>query len=287
MNIFLCEKCDKLNEEKTINLNNNSENNKYNNTIYYCNSLYNSYISSIKNINELNNESYKLQNQEEELQIIEYPYEKKKESQNNYSKSTLKQYNFDINENISEINSQLKSSSIKKLFSTLNKQKPVNKKKNILLNNDSLKKNNNYEIYFLKNNQKQNLTNSSDLKVNNNNKRNSKNKSKLNKVILNKYLKLEDNNPQNNSWTQIRTNNSFLQKRISFNNKKKNDYKLKNSNKKIEKRNRSSKNKYKNKYIIINNIKGKNNNNILIDKIISKNVKTTNSFINKKSNLNI
>ena len=281
MNIFLCKKCDKLTEEKTININNKTEENKFKNEIYYCNSLYNSYFSSIKYMNVANNSSYKLQNQSDELQIIDYSYEKGIESQNNYSKSTLKKYNFDNNnDDINEV--QIKSSSIKEIYSNLNnKKKCINNKKKILIYNDNLKTNNNFESYFLKNNQNQLITNNVDIKENNSMKRYNKNKSKLNKVKLNKNL----NNTKNNSWTQSKTNNSFFQKGIEFNNKKNINYKENNINEKSEKKNNSNKNNYKNKCIYLNNIKPKKENTILINEMICKKLKKINSSINKKNNL--
>ena len=130
MNIFFCKKCDKLNEEKVIKINNILDDNKFKDINYYTNSLYNSYISSHKYINDLKTSSNNIQ--EDELQIIEYPYKVRKESNNNFSKSTLKKYDFDDDNNI-EIKSKVKQISIKQIFDNLNKKKLVNRKKNILL----------------------------------------------------------------------------------------------------------------------------------------------------------
>ena len=84
MNVLLCKKCDKINEENTLNIIYNTEPNNY----YYISTFYNPYYNSPKQFNKL--KSHKLQSQEDELQIIEYPYEQKRESRNNNSKSTIK-----------------------------------------------------------------------------------------------------------------------------------------------------------------------------------------------------
>lgn len=252
MNIFFCKKCDKLNEEKVIKLN-ISEDMKYNNINYYNNILYNSQ-KFIKDFKTLPNN-----NQEDELQIIEYPYEERKESNNNCSKSTLKKYNFD-DDNIIEIKCKAKPTSIKEIFYNLHKKKTINRKKNIFLNNDFFMSNNNFDYYFLKKNQKKFIVHN----MNNNNKRFSKNKIKLSELNVNKT------NNINNSLDQKR-NDNIIKKIIPL--KKKNSFNY-------------FKMKYNNSSIIkTNTIKKKKESSVLINNIIKK-IKTIDSNINKKNNFN-
>ena len=166
----MCRKCDKFNEEKPININNCTENYKYNDVIYYTNELYDYYISSQNYINNLNfmnniknknnNPNKNLQYQEEELQIIEYPYEECYDSVNNCSKTTIKKYNLDDNiEN--DISPVKTTSSIKNIFSNISKKKLIKKKKNILLKGELSNPNNNNNksgSYFLKRRPKKFLT---------------------------------------------------------------------------------------------------------------------------------
>ena len=65
---------------------------KNNNNHNYQNTIFDSYISSKNIINDIKFSKRKLSFQEDELQIIDYPYayEEKRESPYNNSKSTLK-----------------------------------------------------------------------------------------------------------------------------------------------------------------------------------------------------
>ncbi len=272
MNIFLCKKCDKLNEEKALNMICNTEPNKYNDIIYYKNTLYNSYYSSQKYLNKLN--STKLPSQEDELQIIDYPYEQKNESKNNFSKSTLKIYNFEEdNLNINELNKPVKNYLIKNIFTNIKQ-----KKKNIMLNR------NNFKYYFLKNpkcpvhiNNTYNSSKSNDTGIKNKNKINTRNNKKKIDVNYNK-----------NNLNKIADVNSFHKVNTNINNKfkdKKTFCSVKNV--KEEKNNVSNRNinNYKNKCLSINNMK-KNDNLILIKQAIRRKLKTMNCSLNKKTNLN-
>lgn len=140
MNFFLCKKCDKFNEEKPVNAHNCTENYKYNDVIYYTNAFYDTYINSKNysgfNYNNnkdilINNPNVKLQNQEDELEIIEYPYEYSHESINNCSKSTLKKYNLNDDDiNMMTINSnESKKTSIKDIFVNMSRKKIIMKEK--------------------------------------------------------------------------------------------------------------------------------------------------------------
>ena len=312
MNFFLCKKCEKFNEEKPVNINNCTENYKYNDAIYYTNALYDIYVNSKKyndfNFNNkintvINNPNKKLQNQDDELEIIEYPYEYSHESINNCSKSTLKKFNLNEDDiNMMTINSnESKQTSIKDIFINMSRKKNHYERKNLLLNRKSFKNsnndnkiNNNFKTYFLKNKkQKKYLTVGSGLRISNTIKkpcntqpifRNIKHNGKLNAGKNNKNF-LKDYKDVNNSSKILKSNHSF-QKGIS---KIKNKESYNNFKPKILPKTHKEKNNYsnlgKNKSIFGFNNK-KRDYTMLINEVIKKKLKKKDSSIKDRSNLN-
>jgi hypothetical protein len=311
MNFFLCKKCDKFNEEKPVNIHNCTENYKYNDVIYYTNALYDTYVNS-KNYNGfnynnntdkvINNPNKKLQNQEEELEIIEYPYEYSHESINNCSKSTLKKYNLNDDDiNMMTINSnESKQASIKDIFVNISRKKNHYGKKNILLNRESFKINNNdnninnnFKTYFLKNKkQKKYLTVDTGLRISNTIKKpcntqpifkNMKHNGKLNVGKNNKSI-LKDYKGVNNSFKILKSNHSFqngipkIKNKDSFNSFKP----------KILPKTHEEKNHYNNfgKNKSIFGFKKKRDYTMLINEVIKKKLKKMDSSIKDRSNLN-
>ena len=236
MNFFLCKKCDKFSEEKPVNINNCTENYNTNDVIYYTNVFYDAYVNS-KNINDfnsidntnivINNPKVKLQDQEDELEIIEYPYEYSHESINNCSKSTLKKYSLNDDDiNMMTINTnESRQTSIKCLFFNKTRKKNLYERKNKLLNRDSFKNENkdnninkNYKTYFLQNKkQKKYLTVNPGIRISNTIKKpyNTqpifKNVKHNGKLIIGKKNKnnLKDYKGVNNSLKILKTNHSF------------------------------------------------------------------------------
>lgn len=313
MNFFLCKKCDKFNEEKPVNINNCTENYKYNDVIYYTNAFYDTYINS-KNYsgfnydknNEdiaINNPNLKLQNQEDDLEIIEYPYEYSHESINNCSKSTLKKYNLNDDDiNMMTINSNdSKKASIKDIFVNISRKKNHYERKNIILNRESSKNsnndnsiNNNSKIYFLKNKkQKKYLTVDTSMRISNTIKKpcntqpifkNMKHNDKLNIRKNNKNI-FKDYKGVNNSFKILKSNHSF-QNGIS---KIKNKDSFNSFKSKILLKTHEDKNNYNNfgktKSIFGFNHK-KRDYTMLINEAIKKKLKKIDSNIKDKSNLN-
>lgn len=311
MNFFLCKKCDKFTEEKPVNIHNCTENYKHNDVIYYTNVLYDTYINS-KNYNAynfydntnimINNPNKKLQNQEEELEIIEYPYEYSHESINNCSKSTLKKYNYNDDINMMTINSNdSKQASIKDIFINMSRKKNTYERKNILLNRESLKNsnngnniNNNFKTYFLKNKkQKKYLTVDTGLRISHTIKKpfntqpifkNMKHNNKLNTRKNNKN-NLKDYKGNNNSLKELKSNHSFQIGKPRIKNKESfNSFKSKIFPKTYE-----DKNNYnsfgRNKSIFGFNNK-KRDYTMLINEVIKKKLKKMDSSIKDRSNLN-
>lgn len=311
MNFFLCKKCDKFNEEKPVNAHNCTENYKYNDVIYYTNAFYDTYINS-KNYNGfnynnnkdilINNPNVKLQNQEDELEIIEYPYEYSHESINNCSKSTLKKYNLNDDDiNMMTINSnESKKTSIKDIFVNMSRKKNHYERKNILLNRESFKHsnndnkiNNNFKTYFLKNKkQKKYLTVDTGLRISNTIKKpcntqpifkNMKQNGKLNVGKNNKSI-LKDYKGVNNSFKILKSNHSFqngipkIKNKDSFNSFKP----------KILQKTHEEKNHYNNfgKNKSIFGFKKKRDYTMLINEVIKKKLKKMDSSIKDRSNLN-
>jgi hypothetical protein len=311
MNFFLCKKCDKFNEEKPVNAHNCTENYKYNDVIYYTNAFYDTYINSKNysgfNYNNnkdilINNPNVTLQNQEDELEIIEYPYEYSHESINNCSKSTLKKYNLNDDDiNMMTINSnESKQASIKDIFVNISRKKNHYGKKNILLNRESFKINNNdnninnnFKTYFLKNKkQKKYLTVDTGLRISNTIKKpcntqpifkNMKHNGKLNVGKNNKSI-LKDYKGVNNSFKILKSNHSFqngipkIKNKDSFNSFKP----------KILPKTHEEKNHYNNfgKNKSIFGFKKKRDYTMLINEVIKKKLKKMDSSIKDRSNLN-
>ena len=310
MNFFLCKKCDKFNEEKPVNVHNCTENYKYNDVIYYTNAFYDTYINSKNysgfNYNNnkdilINNPNVKLQNQEDELEIIEYPYEYSHESINNCSKSTLKKYNLNDDINMMTINSnESKKTSIKDIFVNMSRKKNHYERKNILLNRESFKHsnndnkiNNNFKTYFLKNKkQKKYLTVDTGLRISNTIKKpcntqpifkNMKHNGKLNVGKNNKSI-LKDYKGVNNSFKILKSNHSFqngipkIKNKDSFNSFKP----------KILPKTHEEKNHYNNfgKNKSIFGFKKKRDYTMLINEVIKKKLKKMDSSIKDRSNLN-
>ena len=302
MNFFLCKKCDKLSEEKPVNINNFTKNYKYNDVIYYTNTFYDTYVNSQNYINDLNiNDSanivvndpkMKLQDQEDELEIIEYPYEYNHESINNCSKSTPKKYNLDnddINMMIINANNS-KKISIKDIFSNTSRKKNHYKRKNILLNRESFKN----KTCFLQNrNQKNYLTINTDLRISNTIKKQCNTQPIFKKVKLidelslgkNTKKKLKDYKGANNSSKILKSNHSFQNEIHKINNKDLYcSFKSKISPKKNEeKKNRINIGKNKSKFNFNNK---KRDYTMLINEAIKKKTRTMDSAIKDKSNLN-
>ena len=188
MNIFLCHKCNKISEDKSINANNNKESNNLNekeqNNI---NSSHNLFFSS-KKFKKLNKASYKNPSQETELQIIDYPYNSKKESQNDFSKSTIKKYNFE-NDNILTIGHYGKPP--KNIYTLLN----LNNSNSVNNENNDFSKITNYDYLLIKKTQKNIYRKHNNIikvnKTNNNNKI-------LNKTIIHKFQKNKEFKIENN-----------------------------------------------------------------------------------------
>ena len=311
MNFFLCKKCDKFNEEKPVNVHNCTETYKYNDVIYYTNAFYDTYINSKNysgfNYNNnkdilINNPNVKLQNQEDELEIIEYPYEYSHESINNCSKSTLKKYNLNDDDiNMMTINSnESKKTSIKDIFVNMSRKKNHYERKNILLNRESFKHsnndnkiNNNFKTYFLKNKkQKKYLTVDTGLRISNTIKKpcntqpifkNMKHNGKLNVGKNNKSI-LKDYKGVNNSFKILKSNHSFqngipkIKNKDSFNSFKP----------KILPKTHEEKNHYNNfgKNKSIFGFKKKRDYTMLINEVIKKKLKKMDSSIKDRSNLN-
>jgi hypothetical protein len=295
MNFFLCKKCDKLIDENAINSNLLTNNDNHNNEIYYSNTLFDSYISSKNLINDIKLSKHKLSFQEDELQIIDYPYayETKRESRNNNSKSTLKIYNFDET-NMNDANKAQKLYSIKDIFSNLHKKKYNNKKrKTLIINNNSYKKNNNFEYYFIKKNPRKYLTQNTNNKFSNNIKKFCKAKTDFNKLKKrnssnNKkiYLKEDKSYKKNNNNTinQERNNNSFqngkkIKDKKSFNSIKSRKLKDKNEN-------YINNNNFNTNLNIMTKNKIKKNSTLLINDVMNEKFKNMNDFIYKKNNAN-
>ena len=311
MNFFLCKKCDKFSEEKPVNINNCTENYKTNDVIYYTNAFYDTYVNSKKindfNFNDnpsivINNPKVRLQDQEDELEIIEYPYEYSHESINNCSKSTLKKYNLNEDDiNLIAINTnESKHTLIKDLFFNMTRNKNLYEKKNILLNEESFKnknKDNNinrkYKTYFLQNKKQQNyLKVNPGLRISNTIKKpcntqpifkNIRNKSKISTGKKNKNKK--DYKGAYSSLKILKSNHSFQYGMPKLKNKDSNNsLKSKISLKKIvEKNNRNIIGKTKTIFGFNNN---KRDYTMLINETIKKKLKTMNSAIKERSNLN-
>jgi hypothetical protein len=312
MNFFLCKKCDKFSEEKPVNINNCTENYNTNDVIYYTNVFYDAYVNS-KNINDfnsidntnivINNPKVKLQDQEDELEIIEYPYEYSHESINNCSKSTLKKYSLNDDDiNMMTINTnESRQTSIKCLFFNKTRKKNLYERKNKLLNRESFKNeikdnniNKNYKTYFLQNKkQKKYLTVNPGIRISNTIKKpyNTqpifKNVKHNGKLIIEKKNKnnLKDYKGVNNSLKILKTNHSFqygipkIKNKDSFNSFK---------SKILPKKNEDKKNSNiigKNKSIFGFNNKQRDY-TMVINEAIKKKMKMMDSAIKEKSNLN-
>ena len=254
MNIFLCHKCHKISVDKSIITHNNIESNNLSDKEQdYANCCLNTYFYS-PNVYKLNKPPRKKPSQESELQTIDYPYNNKKESQNDFSKSTLKMYNFE-NDNVLTVGHYVKPSKKNYYLLNLNNNKSVKNKKNAFYSI------NNYDNLFIKKNHRiiprKRYT---VIKINKTNNNSCKNKNKTN---LNIY--------QNTDEYGYENNNKFNYKKYSSNN--------------IFKPKEKHNNKYKYSGICLNNNKLENKNN---EKLINENKikksKTSNSLINKKNN---
>jgi len=313
MNFFLCKKCEKFNEEKSVNINNFTENYKYNDVIYYTNAFYDTYVNS-KNINcfnfndkqniVVNNPKVNIEEEkEDELEIIDYPYEYNQESINNCSKSTIKKYNlFDEDINMMTINTnETKKTSIKDLFLNMSRKKNNKERKKVLLYQDNFKNknknnniNNDFKTYFIKNKKpKKYLTVNTGMKISKTFKKscntqpvfkNLKHIGKLN-IGNNNKKNLKDYKGDNNSLKILKSNHSFQSRipKIKIN-ESYNSFKANIFPKKIGKIN-SRNNIQKNKSIFGYNNK-KRDYTMIINEAINKNLKTMNLTIKDRSNLN-
>ena len=251
----------------------------------------------------INNPKVKLQNQEDELEIIEYPFKYNNESINNCSKSTLKKYNLNDDDiNMMTINTnESNQTSIKDIFVNMSRKKNHYERKNILLNRESFKNcnsnnkiNSNFNAYFLKNKtEKKNLEIKTSSRISNTIKKpcntqtifkNMKHNSKLN-VAKNNRNKLKDYKGVNNSLKILKSNHSF-QNGIP---KVKNKGSYKSFQSKILPKACEEKNKcgniVKNKSIFGFNNK-KRDYTMILNEDIKKKLKTIDSDLKDKSNLN-
>ena len=298
MNFFLCKKCEKFNEENPVNINNCTENYKYNDVVYYTNALYDTYVNS-KNINGfnfndkqnivINDPKVNIQDKEDELEIIDYPYEYNHESISNWSKSTLKKYNL-INEDINMVTinkNKTKKTSIKDLFFNMSRKKNHKERKKVLIYQDSLRNrnkdnnaNNEFKTYFLKNKQpKPYLTDSTSIKISNIFKKSCntqpvfKNVKHIGKLSIgnNNKKKLKDYKGDNNSLKILKSNHSFQNRIPKIKNKESyNSFKANIFPKKIGKIN-SRNNIQKNKSIFSYNNK-KRDYTMLINEVIKQKI---------------
>ena len=203
--IFMCKKCSKP-HEKVLNINSTSSSEL--NNIQYSNSIYDSNIQDYYNINDLaviktiNNLTESNKEFNDELQIIDYPYNNQNETSSLCSKTTIKKYSIDEKFNNSEKNTPCQIShpakNIFNLFNYNNSQIIGNKKKinNLLINNDKGRPQNkltSYNCYFLKKKSKNKLQKLNS-KINSNKfisqiqKNNINNKNKNNSHLFEKNL---------------------------------------------------------------------------------------------------
>ena len=194
--IFMCKKCSKLQKRVlNINLTNNSELNN----VHYSSSIYDSNIQEYHNINDytimktFDNYTRDSNNKSnDELQIIDYPYNNLNDTSSFCSKTTIKKYNLEEKFNSSEKNTTRRIShqgkNIFNLFNNYNNQVINNKKKinNLLISCRKGKLQNkfkNYNYYFLKKKNKDKVMkltakpniNEFNSKIKKNNNKNSKN----------------------------------------------------------------------------------------------------------------